>query len=78
LDPQICNNDIRESTKDYIQNSIKQIKNECSAKWAKPNDDEASCGHYLHIDTIKKISNVIWHRKGDYFATVCPEGIFFD
>ena len=32
--------------------------------------------HYVFVFTndVKPVKRVTWHRKGDYLATVCPDG----
>jgi len=45
-------------------------------EWQKPEPQEFDMGIRLKIefkDTLE-LQFVTWHHKGDYFATVCPEG----
>lgn len=48
-------------------NSSKQVT------WEKPSLEESEKGFCLKLVFTKTISSVVWHRKGDYFATVSPE-----
>ncbi|GMM31353.1 Erb1 protein [Martiniozyma asiatica (nom. inval.)] len=51
-----------------------------SAKWLKPTTDEQSRGISLTITTSRgnnataTIKQINWHRRGDYFLTVSPQG----
>jgi ribosome biogenesis protein ERB1 len=46
-------------------------KNEASGvKWSKGKDDQVA----LIIKTAHTIEYLTWHRRGDYFATVAPQG----
>ncbi|XP_047130028.1 ribosome biogenesis protein bop1-B isoform X1 [Hydra vulgaris] len=43
-------------------------------EWTQPSSDELNRGIKLKLMHQKPIKQVTWHAKGDYFATVCPEG----
>lgn len=44
------------------------------AKWQTPSKAQAALGVAAVITTKHAIKKVSWHRKGDYFVTVAPEG----
>lgn len=44
------------------------------AKWCPVTNDEHKHGLRLRVEHQKAIKQVIWHRKGDYLATVMPDG----
>jgi len=44
------------------------------AKWCSVSKEEEKLGLRLRIEHQKAIKQVTWHRKGDYFAVVMPEG----
>ncbi|RKO87314.1 WD40-repeat-containing domain protein [Blyttiomyces helicus] len=58
--------DMRRST--YSEQSTKLCE------WSRPSESERSAGHRVHMKFSKVVTYVTWHRKGDYFATVSPEG----
>ncbi|KAJ3311588.1 Ribosome biogenesis protein 1 [Blyttiomyces sp. JEL0837] len=43
-------------------------------EWHKPTTTEYEQGFRAKLSFTKDVSRVVWHRKGDYFATVCPSG----
>lgn len=44
------------------------------AQWSKPTPSQVENGISLVISTKKSIKELSWHRKGDYFVSVSPEG----
>lgn len=55
---------------DLIENE--RIKT--AVQWATSDNDEYEKGFRIVITHFKPIRQVTWHGKGDYFATVMPEG----
>jgi ribosome biogenesis protein ERB1 len=64
------------------QGATEEIIAECIAqnpqvnstvKWIVPADSEKALGYCVIIKTPEQVSSVTWHRKGDYFATTCPQ-----
>lgn len=55
---------------DLIEND--RIKT--AVQWSTSDGDEYEKGFRLVITHFKPIKQVTWHGKGDYFATVMPEG----
>lgn len=49
-------------------------KKEPPAKWAKPSDKLAAAGVAAVVTVKITVKHIAWHRRGDYFATVSPEG----
>lgn len=45
-----------------------------AVQWATAEGDEYESGYRIIITHFKSIKQVTWHGKGDYFATVMPEG----
>ncbi|KAI9101170.1 NUC169 domain-containing protein [Phlyctochytrium arcticum] len=45
-----------------------------NADWGRPSAKELASGHRVHIRVAKAVTYLTWHRKGDYFATVSPNG----
>lgn len=45
-----------------------------AVQWATAEGDEYESGYRIIITHFKSIKQVTWHGKGDYFATVMPDG----
>ncbi|KAJ8975646.1 hypothetical protein NQ317_012984 [Molorchus minor] len=43
-------------------------------QWSEPTDDQYSRGVRIILKHFKEVSQVSWHGRGDYFATVMPDG----
>ncbi|KAI9030437.1 ribosome biogenesis protein BOP1 [Hyaloraphidium curvatum] len=41
--------------------------------WAKPSEAESRAGIRVVLRFSRKVSSVVWHRKGDYFAVLNPD-----
>lgn len=52
-----------------------QKESKDSVEWIRPSLQNREAGHFINIQVSKKITCFVWHRKGDYFATVSPDGI---
>jgi len=50
------------------------LKKEPPAKWSKPSDKLADAGVVAIVTVRIAVKHIAWHRRGDYFATVSPEG----
>lgn len=56
---------------------IDQLENErikTAVQWSTASGDDYDVGFRLIITHFKSIKQVSWHGRGDYFATVMPEG----
>lgn len=49
-------------------------KKELAAQWARPSSREHELGVLVRISMRKTIKVVSWHRRGEYFSTVSPQG----
>nr|MBE5724377.1 putative ribosome biogenesis protein BOP1-like protein [Cucujiformia] len=45
-----------------------------TVQWSLPEDELYKRGVRIVLTHFKEVSQVTWHGKGDYFATVMPEG----
>lgn len=45
-----------------------------TVRWNVPTDDAYENGFRIRLDHFKDVTQVAWHGKGDYFATVMPDG----
>jgi ribosome biogenesis protein ERB1 len=72
LNPGVGTDDQIENTTGIIQDTISQLDND--GAWGKPTPLEKKHGHLIHLQLKKTSTNLVWHRKGDYFATVAPDG----
>ena len=43
--------------------------------WRKANPEEWSKGYRCILTFFQELKEVVWHRQGDYFATLIPEGL---
>ncbi|KAH0602563.1 uncharacterized protein H6S33_008644 [Morchella sextelata] len=50
------------------------LKKEPPAKWTKPSPTQQESGVAVIVTTKHTVKHISWHRRGDYFATVSPEG----
>jgi ribosome biogenesis protein ERB1 len=72
LDPGVGNTDQKETTSGLIAESRTQFGEE--GPWELPAPHHVNDGHLLHLQLKKRITHFVWHRKGDYFATITPDG----
>nr|MBE5724372.1 putative ribosome biogenesis protein BOP1-like protein [Cucujiformia] len=49
-------------------------KVKATVQWSKPQEDMFSRGVRIVLTHFKEVSQVTWHGRGDYFASVMPEG----
>nr|NVI69934.1 putative ribosome biogenesis protein BOP1 homolog [Cucujiformia] len=49
-------------------------KVKATVQWSKPEEDMFSRGVRIVLTHFKEVSQVTWHGRGDYFASVMPEG----
>lgn len=76
--PSVGNLEISKNTDDILSELPKNDAVELdrivtAVNWNVPNDQEYKTGIRIVIDHFKDIKQVIWHSKGDYFATVMPD-----
>ncbi|KAK8741083.1 hypothetical protein OTU49_002486 [Cherax quadricarinatus] len=55
---------------DYIQ--PERVRT--AVTWRKPTADEWAKGYRIVIDHFRSVKQIVWHKQGDYFATVIPQG----
>lgn len=74
--PPVWNEGKQEGTKETCEKGFHAEganRNDTSGiKWSRGKDDEV----VLIVKTQNTIRQLIWHRRGDYFATVSPQGTF--
>lgn len=49
-------------------------KKESAAQWSRPDDRLNEEGVLVKVGLRKTIKSISWHRRGDYFSTVSPQG----
>lgn len=42
--------------------------------WRKPTPDEWAKGYRIVLEHFRMVKQIVWHKQGDYFATMIPEG----
>lgn len=62
---------VNEDSDDEVKEEVKKQE---FAKWYKPSEELLAKGIIIKIECRKTIKNLSWHRKGDYFVTVSPDG----
>ena len=77
IQPRLGSNDVKEATRAMINVSWEKIENKPGqhTEWKRPLAKEEELGILLHVETKKAMTSVVWHRKGDYFATVSPDAV---
>ncbi|CAL4106084.1 unnamed protein product, partial [Meganyctiphanes norvegica] len=45
-----------------------------AVKWVKPTPEEWAQGYRIKMEHFKMVKQIVWHKQGDYFSTVMPEG----
>ncbi|KAJ3348632.1 Ribosome biogenesis protein 1 [Kappamyces sp. JEL0680] len=63
---------LAETTEEIAKEALSQVDEKKVVEWGKPST-AAHANVLLELEFKKAVSSVIWHRKGDYFATVCPD-----
>lgn len=60
----------------YAANGVSNgaAKKEPAAKWTRPGPRLEEDGVLIKISLRKTVKVISWHRRGDYFATVSPQG----
>lgn len=79
LNPKIGDKMLTKKTDEVLQEAPKsdQLENErikTAVQWSVSEGDEYENGTRIVITHFKPIKQVNWHGRGDYFATVMPEG----
>ena len=80
IDPKMGSEEIRNSTETVIVMGKKRLAEHSTNtlivwQYSKSDrDDLNSGGSRLSLQHSRPIGHLTWHRKGDYFATVCSEG----
>jgi ribosome biogenesis protein ERB1 len=55
-----------------IQTDNERIK--IAVEWKQPTKEQYDEGIRIVLEHFKEVKQVTWHGKGDYFASVMPEG----
>lgn len=58
-------------------NGSSSTKKEPPARWSKPTDRQAEQGVGAIVTVGMPVKQMSWHRRGDYFVTVSPNGMSF-
>eukprot|EP00300_Choanocystis_sp_HF-7_P020323 c20566_g1_i2.p1 GENE.c20566_g1_i2~~c20566_g1_i2.p1 ORF type:complete len:735 (+),score=149.69 c20566_g1_i2:35-2239(+) len=58
-----------------ISSELKSEKGALLCRWRAPDDTETAQGILQVVELSQDVRKVVWHRRGDYFATVCPKGM---
>ena len=58
----------------YATNGTNTNKKEPAAVWSRPGSQQEDDGVLVKIAMRKTIKVISWHRRGEYFATVSPQG----
>lgn len=70
---------IAETTTSYLFDAFNAATGSGSTsiiKWTKATEAERDQGILLHISVTGTPKQITWHRRGDYFASVAPDGLF--
>nr|MBE5724382.1 putative ribosome biogenesis protein BOP1-like protein [Cucujiformia] len=54
--------------------SIMSERVRTTVQWSQPEDDLHKRGVRIQLTHFKEVNQVTWHGRGDYFATVMPDG----
>ncbi|KAJ3286890.1 Ribosome biogenesis protein 1 [Rhizoclosmatium sp. JEL0117] len=73
INPSIGTKDVTVATDEAFAN-IWNKESPTKMEWNKPGPADFARGYRVVLHFNKSVTNVVWHRKGDYFSTVCPEG----
>lgn len=79
INPHVGDTLVCEKTDELLKEAPKseQIVSErvkTTVQWEDPNETEYKKGIRMILKHFKQVAQVTWHGKGDYFATVMPEG----
>ncbi|XP_055943075.1 ribosome biogenesis protein bop1-like [Argiope bruennichi] len=64
------------SNTDSVLSSFTENHEEKAVTWSLPSDEQKAMGIRLIITHINEVKQIVWHAKGDYFATVVPNSGF--
>ncbi|KAG8187228.1 hypothetical protein JTE90_020657 [Oedothorax gibbosus] len=64
------------SNTDTVLSSIPENPDDKIVSWSIPSDDQKALGIHLIITHSATVSQIVWHAKGDYFATLVPNAGF--
>ncbi|KAJ3031104.1 UNVERIFIED_CONTAM: Ribosome biogenesis protein 1 [Siphonaria sp. JEL0065] len=73
VNPSIGTKDVVAATDEAFAN-IWGKESPTKMEWTKPGAIDYARGYRVVLHFPKNVTNVVWHRKGDYFSTVSPEG----
>ncbi|EGV60014.1 WD40 repeat-like protein [Yamadazyma tenuis ATCC 10573] len=68
------NKDTKLGLQEVDDDDNEKVKRKEICKWYPPNDKQKQQGISVVIQCQKAVKKISWHRKGDYFVTVSPDG----
>ena len=82
MTPSIVNPEVESRSREIVDagwgyaanRGITKPKKEPAAQWRRPNSRLETAGVLLSFSLRKTIKVITWHRRGEYFATVSPQG----
>ncbi|KAI8611552.1 NUC169 domain-containing protein [Chytriomyces sp. MP71] len=72
LNPGVASKEVDAATDDVFVN-IWGVEAPSKMDWKRPSAASYGKGHRVILNFAKNVTSVVWHRKGDYFSTVCPD-----
>ncbi|KAJ3264447.1 Ribosome biogenesis protein erb1 [Chytriomyces hyalinus] len=72
VNPGVSSKEVDEVTDEVFAN-IWGKESPSKIDWKKPSAAASALGHRVILNFSKNVTTVVWHRKGDYFSTVCPD-----
>jgi hypothetical protein len=72
----VANDVIQEATENLFEGEFADKKSNSKVKWTKPNKEQKDEGYRVVLRHGFELTQVTWHRKGDYFASVAAQGQF--
>lgn len=74
--PRLASREQQQLADQYVHNGSKvdDKTNESLIKWMKVSEEEdEKYGYKIRLIHPQRVKQIVWHRKGDYFATVTPD-----
>jgi ribosome biogenesis protein ERB1 len=73
ITPGLENEEIKAATESLFRVDAAAADDKTGVVWGKPSSQEEQTGIRAVLKFPRKVTNVVWHRKGDYFATLTPD-----
>ena len=75
MNPEVASDEIVSATDSLVSQQFGSgQKKDVSVEWQRPLNHDAQKGIRVILKHSHEVRFVTWHRKGDYFSSVCPEG----